>query len=320
VGDTCSYCQKPLGGVSQSYWGNECHIECNPANIEAAAAREVQRQIGRDESKAEIAKLRAALDAAEANINLKADWIDATINDMAQGEQDAAEARAVGVQVQRGGKWIVVGDKAYDLRECTEAAAALVVASGSNNLGFDMPGWFFTGSPYAEQIKALGVAAQDIPSDFVAEVVPDLGKVWRARQTIWETYIRTALHPASPLGAVVMREKAAQEIMTSGDSAVTEALGQRLCCNGHHCGCQGSTVEQFLVHNIRAIPLTFTPAELLAAAAELPEVRALVEAATDLAREMAFMLRHNPEKDGGMYRDALSATEAALAPFARKGE
>jgi hypothetical protein len=51
----------------------------------------------------------------------------------------------------------------------------------------------------------------------------------------------------------------------------------------------------------------------LAQALAVPEIAALVEAAADLAREMAFMLRHNPEKDGGMYRDALNAARAALA-------
>lgn len=45
----------------------------------------------------------------------------------------------------------------------------------------------------------------------------------------------------------------AGEIQTQGDSAATEALGQRLCCTGQHCGCQGSTVEDWLLHCIRAL-------------------------------------------------------------------
>ena len=49
------------------------------------------------------------------------------------------------------------------------------------------------------------------------------------------------------------RDDAAKALDTCGDSAVTEALGQRLCCNGHHCGCQGADVGAFLLHCIRAL-------------------------------------------------------------------
>lgn len=58
-------------------------------------------------------------------------------------------------------------------------------------------------------------------------------------------------------------EVAAQTVDTTGDSAVTEALGQRLCCSGHHCGCQGADVGAFLVHLIREN----TPAHATAALA-----------------------------------------------------
>jgi hypothetical protein len=53
----------------------------------------------------------------------------------------------------------------------------------------------------------------------------------------------------------------------------------------------------------------------LSAAKQLPEVWALRDAAKCLAREMAFLLRTNPKMDGGLYREALDATTAALAPF-----
>jgi hypothetical protein len=48
-------------------------------------------------------------------------------------------------------------------------------------------------------------------------------------------------------------------------------------------------------------------------------VAALIQAATSIAREMDFMLRHNPDKDGGMYRDALTETQAALAALSPTG-
>ena len=115
------------------------------------------------------------------------------------------DPNAGAVKVKRGGKWIVVDGKAYDLRDCTEVAAELTRKSGSNNIAFDMFPWFFTGSPYADQIIDLGVTPQAVPDDFIAEYIPDLGKVWRSRQTIWETYIRTAETTPDPRDAVIAR-------------------------------------------------------------------------------------------------------------------
>ena len=56
-------------------------------------------------------------------------------------------------------------------------------------------------------------------------------------------------------------ERAAREIDDAGDSAVTQAMGQQLCCSGHMCGCQGADVGSFLQYNIRAL----TPADASAA-------------------------------------------------------
>ena len=58
-------------------------------------------------------------------------------------------------------------------------------------------------------------------------------------------------------------EAAAQTVATQGDSSATEALGQRICCSGHMCGCQGATVEDWLLHLIRAL----TPDDATAALA-----------------------------------------------------
>lgn len=60
-------------------------------------------------------------------------------------------------------------------------------------------------------------------------------------------------------------EAAAQTVATQGDSSATEALGQRICCSGHMCGCQGATVEDWLLHLIRAL----TPADATAALARI---------------------------------------------------
>lgn len=56
-------------------------------------------------------------------------------------------------------------------------------------------------------------------------------------------------------------EAAVQTIDTAGDCAVTDALGQQLCCSGQDCGCQGATVGEYLTHLIRAL----TPADATAA-------------------------------------------------------
>lgn len=49
--------------------------------------------------------------------------------------------------------------------------------------------------------------------------------------------------------AADMRERAAH-VLDGYD-----VYDQRLCCNGHMCGCQGSTVHQMLQHFIRALPI-----------------------------------------------------------------
>ena len=102
------------------------------------------------------------------------------------------------MRVKRGGSWIVIDDeRAYALSELVQKTYEMTIAAGSDNPGFDMPAWFFTGSPYAEQIEALGCTLCDVPKDFLAEYVPDLGKVWRSRRPLWECYATlAALDPA----------------------------------------------------------------------------------------------------------------------------
>ena len=60
-------------------------------------------------------------------------------------------------------------------------------------------------------------------------------------------------------------EAAAETLDTAGDSAVTAALGERLCCSGQMCGCQGADVGAFLQHLIR----TLTPAHAQSALSRL---------------------------------------------------
>ena len=102
------------------------------------------------------------------------------------------------VRVKREGSWVVIDDeRAYALSELAQKTYEMTIAAGSNNPGFDLPAWFFTGSPYAEQIEALGCTPCEVPKNFRAEYIPDLGKVWRARRPLWECYATlAALEPA----------------------------------------------------------------------------------------------------------------------------
>lgn len=94
-------------------------------------------------------------------------------------------------------------------------------------------------------------------SDLPAEI-----KVWFSRYPIdymgtWATTrypaeAVTYVPKADAEAAVALAlEQACEVLDTAGDSAVTEALGQKLCCSGHHCGCQGADVGSFLQHLIR---------------------------------------------------------------------
>jgi hypothetical protein len=60
-----------------------------------------------------------------------------------------------------------------------------IVKQHSDNPGLDMPGWFYSGSPYADEIHNLSVEIIAEPSDFFPEYVPSLGKVWRSREPMW---------------------------------------------------------------------------------------------------------------------------------------
>jgi hypothetical protein len=92
-----------------------------------------------------------------------------------------------------------------------------------------------------------------------------------------------------PLAALAMRERAAED------------------CDGYCYECATA---------IRALPTTFTDAELLAAAMQLPEVRALMENAKRL---VSWAEQTRASGDAGFWNwsdgDEYSDTLAALAPF-----
>ena len=94
--------------------------------------------------------------------------------------------------------------------------------------------------------------------------------------------------------AAAMVEAAADILDTHGDNTATEALGQRLCCNGQMCGCRGASVGEYLQHLIRAL----TPADALA---KLDQIRAEERAAgmRDGMQEAADLFPAG-SRDGGL--------------------
>lgn len=76
------------------------------------------------------------------------------------------------------GKW-------YSISALVDRAFGIVTASGSRNPGFDMPHWFYTGSPYGDEIESLGCAEVAPPTEYRKEYVPELGTVWRSREPAW---------------------------------------------------------------------------------------------------------------------------------------
>lgn len=106
----------------------------------------------------------------------------------APGCQQRGLMAAEAVRVLRGGEWVVVGKRAYRLRDLSDATYRMVKDMGSNNPGFDMPAWFFSGSPFGAQIEALGCEAHEIPDNFRPEYLPRLEKAWAARASIFDRY------------------------------------------------------------------------------------------------------------------------------------
>lgn len=100
-------------------------------------------------------------------------------------------------------------------------------------------------------------------------------------------------------------EAAAQILDTHGDSAATESLGQRLCCNGHMCGCRGSTVGDYLQHLIRAL----TPSNAKAAYEAYGR-----EKVREGMKRIIDRLRHEGQINPSLtYADAIEWAEYALS-------
>jgi len=191
---------------------------------------------------------------------------------------DAAESRAVGVRelVWECTGWSSgdgVRGENDDTWEATSPADEIPYCiewlGGGNFLVSPPVGKMF----YEKSLQAAKDAAQSIENARIGKCL-------------------SALHPASPLGAVVMREKAARIAEDRNDEIWDIYTGEKVGLDG-------------CAEKIRAIPLP-TDDELFAAAAEL-----LAKHFASLSPEELGRFELAVEIDGAI---------AALAPFTRKGE
>lgn len=111
----------------------------------------------------------------------------------------------------------------------------------------------------------------------------------------------------NPLDALAMRERAAVVADKMSSSAKLRISGKSPADTEKSWGMFGCA--EAVAASIRALPTTFTDAELLAAAMRLPEVRELVES----LKMASIWLNYDGRYD-------MQGINAALAPFMKGGE
>lgn len=81
---------------------------------------------------------------------------------------------------------VFVGQRCFRLRDLGNAAYRKVVDAGSSNPAYDLPPFFWTGSPYGEAILLLNCAQVDPPSHWLIEHVPrGSRRPWKSHRPIW---------------------------------------------------------------------------------------------------------------------------------------
>ena len=75
----------------------------------------------------------------------------------------------------------------------------------------------------------------------------DKGFIARVMATHRQTAYRAGMERAAESA-----EKFAKGLEADYDFNVINHLSARLCCNGHDCGCRGSTVGEYLAYELRA--------------------------------------------------------------------
>jgi hypothetical protein len=79
-----------------------------------------------------------------------------------------------------------VGNDFYSLSQVVDTVFE-IVKQHSTNPAFDVPGWFYSGSPYEKEICALGIQPLKYkPTEFIPEFLPRYPQPpWRSREPMW---------------------------------------------------------------------------------------------------------------------------------------
>lgn len=110
-------------------------------------------------------------------------------------------------------------------------------------------------------------------------------------------------------------DESTKEIIAHGSGEANglprHSLDEKLCCDGHHCGCQGATLGDYLVYRISA--LTPSDARYALAARDAAKV-------AEGMRHMLNRLRHEGNINPSLtYSDAIEWAEAILAAMQKEG-
>lgn len=117
--------------------------------------------------------------------------------------------------------------------------------------------------------------------------------------------------PSPALAAIAMRERAAEELDSDVADLKADASRFRQGTDPYHGRMAFAEAAKMQAERIRALPPTFTDAELLAAAMQLPEVLALVEAADAVDDEYIGLFHYNHMAS----MSSIEGLRSALAPF-----
>lgn len=126
-----------------------------------------------------------------------------------------------------------------------------------------------------------------------------------------------------PLAAMAMRERAADKAVRKMKFYEKKSTHEP---TSYHAFDECSTALGYFAQELRKLPTTFTDAELLAAAMQLPEVRALVEAADDLNEAISATNKFGdrsltitgPTANLKWLINAEDDARAAIAPFRKE--
>lgn len=85
---------------------------------------------------------------------------------------------------------LCVGDKWFLMKDLMEKVWS-IVSKQSDNPAFDFPPWFYTGSPYGEDILNLNVKECEPPKEYSVVCVPKVNITYHKRIPNWPAIFNT---------------------------------------------------------------------------------------------------------------------------------